>query len=401
MARHFSKAAVGGGFSFVLFSAGASPAFALCPGQPTSGVYAYVCSQTDNLGDGASIYVNNGDVQVSTSGLTGIDTTSLHSSNARQAFLNGQFGLTGTSGQVSSTESESESRASGATGGVSATASEGDLKSADFLAVPFANGKANTSNEHFGGNAVVPSLHASANGSAMAPSSGAISVSSGGSAYFSDVLSMSRGQLAALNSETNSHMTEVYVLFSYSVSGSISAGPIDPSSAGFASATAGFDVTLTGLPASSANLLVDPATASGTAFKQPTFKPNTNMDNLSGETFVVESYISPTQDLGVQAWLSVQGSATAAYGVGGSYSVNYSDTAAFNGLSFYADPGLTERLPDIQVNSALGFDYIPSDATFGVPAAPEASTWAMVVLGFAGLALVSYRSSSQRAVARA
>ncbi len=69
--------------------------------------------RTDNLGDGATITVNGGHTTVSTTGLTQIDTTVLGSPNAHQALLNGQFGLAGTSGQVSSTETETVSKGAG------------------------------------------------------------------------------------------------------------------------------------------------------------------------------------------------------------------------------------------------------------------------------------------------
>jgi hypothetical protein len=63
------------------------------------GFCLFLRAQTSNFGDGVAIQLSGGAGTVSTSGLTGTNTAPLGSSNASQAFQNGQFGLGGTSGQ--------------------------------------------------------------------------------------------------------------------------------------------------------------------------------------------------------------------------------------------------------------------------------------------------------------
>jgi hypothetical protein len=75
------------------------------------------------------------------------------------------------------------------------------------------------------------------------------------------------------------------------------------------------------------------------------------------------------------------------------------DTAQFLGVSFYADAAETIPLPDIQLGSALGFDYIP-DAILSpagaAAAVPEASTWVMMLAGFCGLGALAFRRAAPR-----
>jgi hypothetical protein len=93
--------------------------------------------------------------------------------------------------------------------------------------------------------------------------------------------------------------------------------------------------------------------------------------------------------------LASGGSAVAVHGVDGSFLADLSETAQFLGVAFFADAADTIPLPDVEVNSALGFDYVPEDALsspIGAPV-PEPSTWAMMLLGFAGLGYAAYRRS--------
>ena len=377
MERGRSGRTRGAAATFCFLSIGAGPALADCPGVPTGSVYAYVCSQTPFFGDGAAISVVNGQVQVSTSGLGQIDTTILNgASNAHQALLNGQFGLTGTSGQMASTETESISNAYG-TGTASASASIGDIKDADYLAIPFANGNPAVSQQRFSTNTVIPSLHVSASGSASS-ASGGLSVSSGGQVSFSDVLSISQGQLDEINYETGKSLTSETVEFDYHISGSLSASPTDPHVAAFGSASADFEMYVTNPSGTFGNGGSDVLSA------------YEKTDDLGGENFWVAVTLTPDDPITLTVWFSALGSAKGQNGVTGSYNADYSHTAAFEGVSFFTDDTLTDRLPDLQLNSALGFDYIPADATFGV-AAPEPSTWAMMLTGLGGLGLAGRR----------
>jgi hypothetical protein len=101
--------------------------------------------------------------------------------------------------------------------------------------------------------------------------------------------------------------------------------------------------------------------------------------------------------------LDATGTASSPFaGVSGSYSANLSDTAQFLGVSFCADEAETIPLPDIQLGSALGFDYIPADAILSpvgaAAAVPEASTWVMMLAGFCGLSALAFRRAAPRPV---
>jgi hypothetical protein len=67
-------------------------------------------------------------------------------------------------------------------------------------------------------------------------------------------------------------------------------------------------------------------------------------------------------------------------------------------VSFDADEAETIPLPDIQLGSALGFDYIPADAILPPPGAAaavlEASTWIMMLAGFCGLGALAFRRAA-------
>lgn len=106
-----------------------------------------------HFGDGVAIQISGGTGTVSTSGLMGINTAPLGSSNASQAFQNGQFGLGGNSGQIATTETEPASNPAGASG-TRATAGMGDAFTSSFMAVPFANGNATVSLQRLVGKVV-------------------------------------------------------------------------------------------------------------------------------------------------------------------------------------------------------------------------------------------------------
>jgi hypothetical protein len=53
----------------------------------------------------------------------------------------------------------------------------------------------------------------------------------------------------------------------------------------------------------------------------------------------------------------------------------------------------------MELSSESGFDYVPTEAILSpvTEAVPEASTWAMLLAGFAGLSVVGYRRSRKSA----
>jgi hypothetical protein len=72
----------------------------------------------------------------------------------------------------------------------------------------------------------------------------------------------------------------------------------------------------------------------------------------------------------------------------------------FERIGFEAKPGTGETIKSIRIDGlGAGFDYF-KQLGFGyqpdnTPAVPEASTWAMMLLGFAGVGFLAYRRRSQ------
>ena len=184
------------------------------------------------------------------------------------------------------------------------------------------------------------------------------------------------------------HLQGLDVKFAYTVSGTVTASPDSPPIASNGSAGADFGVTLTD------SLGTDTAGGSVSVTKVGA------TDDLLGETFEVEGYIDPTDPLLLQANLGAFRAASSSNGVGASYSANLSDTAQFLGVSFFADAADTIALPNVQLQSALGFDYIPTDAILSsasTGAVPKASTWAMMLAGFGGLGPLAARRAKKTA----
>ncbi len=124
-------------------------------------------------------------------------------------------------------------------------------------------------------------------------------------------------------------------------------------------------------------------------------------DTLFGRTFTIQFEISPDSPVLLKANIDASGGASStSTDAPGSYTANLSDTAQFLGASFYADDAETIPLPDIQLGSALGFDYIPADAILspagGAAPVPEASTWVMMLAGFCGLGALAFRRAAPR-----
>jgi hypothetical protein len=347
-----------------------------CPAYPSAAVFAYVCSTTSNLGDGVSITVVNGQATASSTGLGGINTAPLGDS-AAQAFQNGQFGATGASGAIATTQSEPVSNTYGS-GTSSATAGIGDEEFAQFTALPFANGYTDISAQRIKGNVVVPDLHAGARGSATSPSAGVTAISQG-VAYFSDVLSISQFQynsivdtLRAQNKPVSPN--GITVALSFEVYGSFAASPTDPSTA------AG------GRAEGSAAISLYNALGSTSEGGSAQLSSGVNTNTLTGEVFTVSGLLSPSNPLTVFVGIGVDGTSVGENGVAASYDANLTDTAQFLGASFFADAAETIPLPDIQLGSALGLDYIPADATIGpAQSVPEPGTWALMLAGMGGL----------------
>lgn len=354
-----------------------------CPAYPSASVFAYVCSTTSNFGDGVSITVVNGQATASSTGLGGINTAPL-GDTAAQAFQNGQFGATGTSGAVATTQSQPVSNAYGS-GTEFSSAGIGDEEYATFTVIPFANGNPDVSSQRIKGNVVVPDLHAEAKGSATSPSAGVkgaaeVSATSQGAADFSDVLSISQFQydtivntLLAQNKPVSAN--GITVALSYEVHASFTASPTDPSSA------AG------GRAEGSAAISLYNALGSTSEGGDAQLSSGVNTNTLTGEVFTVSGLLSPSNPLTIFVGIGVDGTAVGENGVAASYDANLTDTLQFLGVSFFADAAETIPLPDIQLGSALGLDYIPADAIIGpAQSVPEPGTWALMAIGTGGLA---------------
>ena len=76
------------------------------------------------------------------------------------------------------------------------------------------------------------------------------------------------------------------------------------------------------------------------------------------------------------------------------------DNGDFTRIGFEAKPGTGELIKTIRIDGlGAGFDYF-KQLGFGyqqdlTPAVPEASTWAMMLLGFAGIGFLAYRRKKQ------
>lgn len=79
------------------------------------------------------------------------------------------------------------------------------------------------------------------------------------------------------------------------------------------------------------------------------------------------------------------------------------DNGDFTRIGFEAKPGTGELIKTIRIDGlGLGFDYF-KQLGFGyqpdtTPAVPEASTWAMMMLGFFGVGFLAYRRKNQGSV---
>ena len=349
-----------------------------CPAYPSASVFAYVCSTTSNFGDGVSITVVNGQATASSTGLGGINTAPL-GDTAAQAFQNGQFGATGTSGAVATTQSEPVSNAYGS-GTEFSSAGIGDEEYATFTVIPFANSNPDVSSQRIQGNVVVPDLHAEAKGSATSPSAG-VAATSQGVADFSDVLSISQFQydiivntLLAQNKPVSAN--GITVALSYEVHASFTASPTDPSS-----------LPAGGLAEGSAAISLYNVLGSTSEGGDAQLSLGVNTNTLTGEVFTVSGLLSPSNPLTIFVGIGVDGTAVGENGVAASYDANLTDTLQFLGVSFFADAAETIPLPDIQLGSALGLDYIPADAIIGpAQSVPEPGTWALMAIGMGGLA---------------
>jgi hypothetical protein len=355
-----------------------------CPPFPSdTDVFAYACSQTPNFGDGVAIQITGGTGTVSTSGLTGIDTAPLGGSTAAQALQNGQFGLTGNSGQIATTETEPASNLNGGSGTSTATAGIGDAFIASFTGIPFANGNTTVSLQRILNGVVIPNMHASATGSALAGPGGPISTSSDAQDFFEDRLSITQAQLDTVNKESiGSAQGDIFVKLQYLVVGVVFAN-------NHAFAGGDFEISVEG-----------PNGAVAGEGGQVTASPNEDTDDLLGQMFDLEFSIAPGNPVLLDAELDADGTASSPFaGAPGFYIANLSDTAQFLGVSFYADAAETIPLPDIQLGSALGFDYIPDAILSPAGAAatvPEVSTWVKMLAGFCGLGALAFRRAAPR-----
>jgi hypothetical protein len=382
---HWRAGLLGAG---LLFGAPSPAAWAADPGCPPfpsdTDVFAYACSQTSNFGDGVAIQISGGKGTVSTSGLTGINTSPLGGSTAAQTFQNGQFGLTGNSGKIATTETEPASNPAGGSGTATATAGMGDGFIASFTGVPLANGNTAVSLQRVLSRVVIPTMHASASGSATGGPGGGISTDSSATDEFSDILSITQAQLNAVNKQIGGNYADIFVKLKYFVAGVVTAN-------NHGDADGDFEATVEG----ASGVLV------GAVGGEASASPTGDTDNLLGQMFALQFSIAPGNSVLLDAELDVEGTASSPFpGAPGFYIANLSDTAQFLGVSFYADAAETIPLPDIQLGSALGFDYIPADAILSpvgaAGAVPETSTWVMMLAGFCGLGALGFRRAAPR-----
>jgi hypothetical protein len=260
----------------------------------------------------------------------------------------------------------------------------GNASNASFSAIPFANGNPIVSLQRINTKVVIPNLHASASGSVVGGSGGGGDVGSDGLDSFSDILSVTRAQVDADRAQNGQGDTIIFVKLPYFAVGVIAASN--------GTAGADFDASVSTLDGSTTL-----ASVGGSATQEPN---GDTSDDLLGQIFTLKFDISASEPVLFQAELDAAGEASSPFAPNSSsYLANLSDTAQFLGVSFYADAADTIPLPDIQLGSALGFDYTPADAILsplGAPAAPEASTWAMMLLGFCGLGALAFRRAAPR-----
>jgi hypothetical protein len=366
---------------------GSAPAFAACPSYPTGSVYAYVCSVTANFEDGFAITYSDNTTFV-TIGAGGPNSIKTKGGSALQS---GRFKAIGAPGQLSSKEYESTSNPSGSSGTQQSAAGLGDAVHAISTIIPFAAGNPRVTQLRLEKNAVLPTLHVTASGTTSSTPDSAVTVQSAADADFSDILSLGQNEVDAAAKIVGHAISSVYVSFTYTVHGNVKASPLNQSSPAFGDGEADFGLSLQDLN--------NPSIVSSNEGSAE-MGPVVQNDDLTGESFTVSGRIAPGDLLQLTGFLGAEGSAVGAYGINGSYNVNLSDTAEFDGVAFYEDAGLTEQLPDMELSSEFGFDYVPSDAILSpvTAAVPEASTWAMLLAGFGGLGVVGYLRSRNSAV---
>ncbi len=124
-------------------------------------------------------------------------------------------------------------------------------------------------------------------------------MASSGQAHFSDILSVTDSQVAALNAETGLDLKGLYVNLKYRISGSVNASPTNPTSAAFGYAQASFTLQVLN------DVLVpgEPTSAGG----QAALGPHDNKDSLNNAIFDVTGYLDPNNPLMVLAALDAFG----------------------------------------------------------------------------------------------
>jgi hypothetical protein len=279
------------------------------------------------------------------------------------------------------------------TGTMTATAQLGNTVDSTWNAIPFSNGNAVVTALKFRGQSVVPNLHAIASGSIDQPDAagfGGQSVQASALVEFSDVVSISQAQANATLSE-NGLDTGVWVQLDYKLHGSATITPKTPVSGSGAEALGSFVIA--------ASNPTDPS-ASQPAFDSGSFDeavPLTTPDTLLGDTISIMFFLPVGAPELINAQLAVSGIATdSGYGPAASFNADLSDTAQFEGATFFADEAGTVPLPTLQLNSEFGFNYSPVTIVSDAGGVPEPSNWAMLLAGFAALGTVTRRTKSCR-----
>jgi hypothetical protein len=73
--------------------------------------------------------------------------------------------------------------------------------------------------------------------------------------------------------------------------------------------------------------------------------------------------------------------------------MNWLATAQSQSLSWFIDEGGTFYPPSGDINQRIGDEYRGFASSVSISDVPEPSTWAMMILGFAGIDFMAYRRS--------
>ena len=127
--------------------------------------------------------------------------------------------------------------------------------------------------------------------------------------------------------------------------------------------------------------------ANGTYIYQTSFFSTGNLGSITGQ-FAADNYVSSITLNGNTIYSS--SSTDNQYGGWTSFAYNGLLNTGLNLFDFTVVNAA--QPPSIGANpTGLNVDFLSANSIVGTPPAPEPSTWAMIILGFLGIGLVSYR----------